>query len=104
MKEYQRAFNALVGANDLDLELVIHSMSSGAFHRETREFLVASGKYMTDEHLIHLKEDPKTILNLYRIFMLKYKTHIMGQIDKKPVVIRKNGTGKNNDNSKNTST
>ena len=50
-------------------------MSSTSFHREMRDFLVTSGQYMTDEHLIHLKEDPKTILNLYRIFMLKFKTH-----------------------------
>lgn len=38
---------------------------------------------MTDEHLIHLKEDSKTILSLYRIFMLQYKTTLMASIDKK---------------------
>mmetsp|Transcript_894 Transcript_894/g.1356 ORF Transcript_894/g.1356 Transcript_894/m.1356 type:complete len:91 (+) Transcript_894:1499-1771(+) len=74
MKEYNRAFDALVGSKDSDMELVIHGMSSSSFHRETREFLVSQGKYMTDEHLIHLKEDPKTILSLYRIFMLQYKS------------------------------
>ena len=36
---------------------------------------------MTNDHLIHLKEDPKTILNLYRIFMLKHRMAVMGRID-----------------------
>ena len=81
-KEYQRAFDALVGSKEVDMEIVINGMSSSSFHREAREFLVAKGKYMTDEHLIHLKEDPKTILSLYRIFMLQYKTSLMASIDK----------------------
>lgn len=43
MNEFKRAFEALVGAKETDLELVIHSLPMTAFHRETREFLVAKG-------------------------------------------------------------
>ena len=93
-KQYQRAFDALVGCTDNDMELVVHGMSSSSFHREAREFLVAKGKYMTDEHLIHLKEDPKTILSLFRIFMLQYKTTIMATIDKAVAPRKKSAGGK----------
>ena len=39
-KEYQRAFDALVGSKEGDMETVINGMSSSSFHREAREFLV----------------------------------------------------------------
>ena len=38
---------------------------------------------MTEDHLIHLKEDPKTILSLYRLQMLQYKTSQMSKIEEK---------------------
>ena len=88
-KEYWRAFDALVGATDLEMELVIHSFNNNAFYREAKEFLVIRGKFMSEDHLIHLKEDPKTILSLYRMFMLHFKTTQMGIVDKKLVVRKK---------------
>ena len=91
-KEYWRVFDALVGSNDLDMELVIHSFASSTFYKEAREFLVVKGKFLTDGHLIHLKEDPKTVLSLYRMFMLHYKTNQMSTIDKK-LLPRKRGGG-----------
>ena len=83
--DYWRAFEALVGSNGLDMELVIHSFANNAFYKEAREFLCVQGKFMQEGHLIHLKEDPKTILSLYRMFMLHYRTNQMNTIDKKPM-------------------
>ena len=88
-KEYWRAFDALVGATDLEMELVIHSFNNNVFYKEAKEFLVIRGKFMSEDHLIHLKEDPKTILSLYRMFMLHFKTTQMGIVDKKLVVRKK---------------
>lgn len=75
------------------MELVINSFHSKVFYREARDFLVTRGKFMTDSHLIHLKEDPKTILSMYRILMLQYKSNQMGQIGKK--VVQKKQSQKN---------
>ena len=47
---------------------------------------------MSEDHLIHLKEDPKTILSLYRMFMLHFKTTQMGIVDKKLIVRKKSKT------------
>ena len=83
--DYWRAFEALVGSKDIDMELVVHSFANNAFYKEAREFLCVQGKFMQEGHLIHLKEDPKTILSLYRMFMLHYRTNQMNTIDKKPM-------------------
>lgn len=40
---------------------------------------------MSEDHLIHLKEDPKTILSLYRMHMLHFKTTQINGIEKKLV-------------------
>ena len=85
-KEYWRAFEALVGANELEMELVVHSFNNNTFYKEAKEFLVTKGKFMTEDHLIQLKEDPKTILSLYRMFMLHYKTTQKAVIDNKLTV------------------
>ena len=84
--DYWRAFEALVGSKDIDMELVIHSFASNAFYKEAREFLCVQGKFMQEGHLLHLKEDPKTILSLYRMFMLHYRTNQMNTIDNKPLM------------------
>ena len=44
---------------------------------------------MSEDHLIQLKEDPKTILSLYRIFMLHFKTTQVGVLEKKLQVRKK---------------
>ena len=88
-KEYQRAFDAIVGCSDADMEQVIDSFNAKTFYREARDFLVGKGKFMTDGHLIHLKEDPKTILSMYRIFMLQFKSAQMSMIGKKVVQKKK---------------
>ena len=69
-------------------------MSTEAFDRETHDFLVTKGKFMTNEHLIHLKEDPKVILNLYRIFMLKHRMAVMSRIDKVAAAATRGGKRK----------
>ena len=75
IKEYWRVYEALVSSTDADMDLVIQSFNVSQFYREAREFIVHRCAFMSEDHLIHLKEDPKTILSLYRIFMLHYKTH-----------------------------
>ena len=42
-KEYWRAFDALIGATDLEMELVIHSFNNNVFYKEAKEFLVTKG-------------------------------------------------------------
>lgn len=68
------------------MELVIHSFNNNTFYKEAKDFLVTRGKFMSEDHLIHLKEDPKTILSLYRMFMLHYKTTQKGVVDTKLAV------------------
>ena len=94
VKEYWRAYEALVGSSDADMDKVIQSFNISQFYREAREFIVYRCKFMSEDHLIHLKEDPKTILSLYRIFMLHHKTNQMSVIDKK-LVVRKAAAKKN---------
>lgn len=82
-KEYWRAFDALVGSIDLDWELVVHSFKNVQFYESARQFLVVKGKFLTNDHMINLKEDPKTILNLYRMHMLHWKTAQINTIESK---------------------
>jgi len=44
---------------------------------------------MNEDHLIHLKDDPKTILSLYRMFMLFHKTNQLSSLEKKPAANKK---------------
>ena len=64
---------------------MIKGYTNKALYKEVKEFVVNHGKFMSEDHLIHLKDDPKTVVSLYRIFMLFYKTNQMEQIHRKIV-------------------
>lgn len=70
------------------MDLVVHSFKVNTFYNMAKDFLVTKGKFVSEDHLIHLKEDPKTILSLYRMFMLHYKTTQKGVLETK-VAVRK---------------
>ena len=73
-----------MGSNNADMDAVMAVFdNNNQFYRMARDFLVIKGKFMTEDHLIHLKEDPKTILSLYRLQMLQYKTSQMSKIEEK---------------------
>ena len=82
-KEYWRAFEALVGSIEIDLDLVVHSFKGEDLYKSAREFLVVQCKFLSDSHMINLKEDPKTILNLYRMHMLHHKSNLINKIDRR---------------------
>lgn len=54
---------------------MLEAFTPSGFYKLAKEFLVVQGKYMTEDHLLILNQDPKTILMLYRLYMLNHKTN-----------------------------
>lgn len=92
--EYLRSYDAIVGSTDADLEAVLEAFSPQGFYKLSKDFLVLQGKYLTEDHLLIMSQDPLTILKLYRLYMLNHKTNQMALLNRK--VTQKQGSKQRN--------
>ena len=53
-----RCYEAIVGSTDEDMVQVIQSFSPNGFYRLAKDFLVQQKKYMSEDHLLILIQDP----------------------------------------------
>ena len=70
-KQYYTMFETLKSANKQDMQKAIDSFTSKVFYEQIKSFLCTKG-YVLEENLILLKQDPHTMLNLYRIYGIHY--------------------------------
>ena len=64
-------FEILRSANKKDMQTTIDSFTSKVFYEQIKNFLVDKG-YIPEATLILIKQDPFTMLNLFRIYGIYY--------------------------------
>lgn len=88
-KEYMRCYESIIGSTEADLDAVLQSFTPQGFYKLAKDFLVIQTKYMTEDHLLILNQDPKAILKLYRLYMLFFKTNQIQLLNRK-MTMKKN--------------
>ena len=70
-KQYMKMFETIRSATKADMQTVIDSFPPKVFYEQIKNFL-SSGGYVPEENLVLLKQDPFTMLNLFRIHGIHY--------------------------------
>jgi hypothetical protein len=65
------------------LQKVVEAFGFHEFYDHIKKFLVTQGRFITDDKLIHMKEDPLSMLYLYKLYMLQFITQRMTYMEKK---------------------
>jgi len=75
------------------MEKVINSYPAEGFYRLAKDFLVTQSRFMSEDHLLVLKQDPHTIFSLYRMQMLHDKINLLSKLDRKLIAKRPGSKG-----------
>jgi len=76
-------FEAVKDCRDQDMVKCISFFPVQVFWEQCRLFLCVKNKFVSEKNLVHLKQDPMTLLNLYKIYSVHYITTKLFQIQVK---------------------